>query len=237
MYRGLAEQYDNTYASKDYAGESATVAALVRSHYPQARTLLDVACGTGRHLVHLQSEFQCEGADASEEMLRVARARLPGMRLHLADMTRLQMNRTFDAVTCLFSSVGHLWTVESLNMAVHRISEHLAPKGVLVIEPWATPENWMNGHISVGAVNSEEFERDRIALAAPVDRGQLVMEHLAGAQMRVGRLRGRHEMAWFTHREYITAFELADLEVEHDPVGLTGRGLYVGTQNGRSSTR
>jgi predicted TPR repeat methyltransferase len=88
------------------------VSALIRRHQPRARTLLDVACGTGRHLEHLRREFDCQGLDLDEGLLAVAAGRLPGTRLTRADMTDFALGRRFDAVICLFSSIGYLATVE-----------------------------------------------------------------------------------------------------------------------------
>jgi ubiquinone/menaquinone biosynthesis C-methylase UbiE len=57
--------YDLVYAAKDYGAEARAVEALVDELAPHARSLLDVACGTGRHLEHLAGRFAVEGADAS----------------------------------------------------------------------------------------------------------------------------------------------------------------------------
>ena len=57
MFSESAAWYDRFYGTKDYAGEAQLVSALIRRHQPRARTLLDVACGTGRHLEHLRREF------------------------------------------------------------------------------------------------------------------------------------------------------------------------------------
>ena len=59
MYDRAAAAYDVLHAarSKDYAGEAARVAALVRERRPEARTLLDAACGTGGHLPFLRDHF------------------------------------------------------------------------------------------------------------------------------------------------------------------------------------
>ena len=43
-------------------------------------------------------------------MLGIARHRLPGVPLHLADMRDFDLPERFDAVTCLFSSIGYLTT-------------------------------------------------------------------------------------------------------------------------------
>ncbi len=53
MYEGeFAELYDQFYEArgKDYAAEASAVTDLVRSRYPHADSVLDVACGTGSHL-------------------------------------------------------------------------------------------------------------------------------------------------------------------------------------------
>ena len=61
MYRGIG---------KDYPAESAEVAALVLRRRPDARTLLDVACGTGEHARLLATEhgFQVDGIDLSQPL-------------------------------------------------------------------------------------------------------------------------------------------------------------------------
>ncbi|MCI4354671.1 MAG: class I SAM-dependent methyltransferase, partial [Thermoplasmata archaeon] len=76
LYYDLAEYYDRIYASKDYAAEARRLTRLALRLCPGARTLLDVACGTGRHLATFREQFEVQGLDASAPMLRVARRRL-----------------------------------------------------------------------------------------------------------------------------------------------------------------
>ena len=38
-----------------------------------------------------------------------------------------------------------------------------------------------------------------------------------------------HVLGLFTDDEYRAAFERDGLDVDHDPTGLTGRGLWIGT--------
>jgi ubiquinone/menaquinone biosynthesis C-methylase UbiE len=54
MFDKSAHLYDLAYSFKDYAGESAWVSNAVHTRVPQARTLLDVACGSGKHLEYLR---------------------------------------------------------------------------------------------------------------------------------------------------------------------------------------
>src|SRR2546428_4293452 len=53
---GYSAYYDLLYRDKDYAAEARFVAELVRRHGgrpPAGVELLDLACGTGRHLIEL----------------------------------------------------------------------------------------------------------------------------------------------------------------------------------------
>lgn len=229
MYRELAEHYDRIYAAKDYAAESARVQQIIAEFNPEARSLLDVACGTGGHLAHLLRHFECEGLDLSPEMVALARKKLPRTKIHVASMTGFKLERNFDAVVSLFSAVGHLVTVDRLNSAVSSMADHLNSPGVLIVEPWIKPEDWVPGRLGLDTYDGEDLKIARLTLSEPVDRGRIVMEYLIGTKSGVRRLRDDHEMGWFTHSEYQSAFAHANLGVRFDPIGLTGRGLYIGT--------
>lgn len=54
-YESWADVYDAIYSFKDYSAEAARILAL------PGRNLLDVGCGTGLHLQHLVSRFDCAG--------------------------------------------------------------------------------------------------------------------------------------------------------------------------------
>jgi ubiquinone/menaquinone biosynthesis C-methylase UbiE len=106
--------YDDMHAFKDYAGEAHYLVGVIRRHHPNARSLLDVACGTGRHLEHLRQEFEVEGLDVNPRFLSIARNRLPGVTLHEEDMTEFDLSRTFDVVTVLFGSITLARTVQAM---------------------------------------------------------------------------------------------------------------------------
>jgi hypothetical protein len=40
----------------------------------------------------------------------------------------------------------------------------------------------------------------------------------------------RHELGLFSHGEHRTAFQSAGLQTIHDPKGLIGRGLWIGSK-------
>jgi len=229
MFSESAAWYDHFYGGKDYAAEARRVTELIRRRRPVARTLLDVACGTGRHLERLRQDFACEGLDLDDGLLAVARRRLPGMRLTRADMADFDLGRRFDAVTCLFSSVGYLGTVERLRAAVGAMAGHLEPGGVLVVEPWILPEAWIEGTTTVEVV--EDGDRKLVRVIASSRDGAMSTLRLHYAVAGGGEVVSadeRHELRLFTHDEYAAAFLAAGLDTSWDPEGLIGRGLLIG---------
>jgi SAM-dependent methyltransferase len=230
LFSRSARIYDAIYASiRDYPKEAAELDGLIQERRPGARTLLDVACGTGAHLEHLPG-YELEGLDLDPEMLAVARERLPAVTFHQADMADFDLGKRFDAVVCMFSSIGYVKTEERLRTAAAAFGRHLEPGGVLVVEPWLSPEDWQDRHI--GSVFVEEPELRIARMNVPERDGDVSIvefQYLVGTLDGIERFSERHELGLFTVEQYLDAFRSAGLEVEHDPEGPMGRGLYVGT--------
>lgn len=231
MFTKTAAFYDAIYSFKNYPEEAAKVRGIILERRPDAKTLLDVACGTGAHLQELQKDFVCDGLDLDTELLKIARERLPEVKFHEGNMTDFSLGKTFDAVTCLFSAIGYAETVERLNTAVVCMAAHLKPGGVLIIEPWLTPESFVGGGVYATFVDEPELKIARINTS---ERDGSIFfarfEYLIGTPDGVERMTEDHRLGMFTHDEYLAAFQAARLEVEFDEKGLIGRGLYIGTK-------
>ena len=221
----MALRFENT--GKDYAAEAAKLTGLITGQMPKARTLLDVACGSGGHLAHLRNNFACEGVDIDRSSIDEAKTALPDMRLAVEDMEKLDLGRKFDVVTCLFSSIAYVETVERLNESVRRLASHVTPGGMLIIEPWIMPERWLSERQGAGGPDADKAIRD-MASHRPVDRGQAAMRALAGELRVVERLKGQPKLGWFTFDEYAGALKASGVNYRFMEPGLTGRGLFVG---------
>jgi SAM-dependent methyltransferase len=227
-YTRRPELYDLEYSFKDYEAECARIEEIVRARAPHARTLLDVACGTGKHLARLCSRFDCEGVDLDAGLLDVARARLGDVPLHVADMRTFALGKRFDVVTCLFSAIGFANDLETLGAAAQSLAAHVAEGGVLLVEPWLTPDVWRPGRPHVLAANAEGLALARVTI--PGREGRLSttdMHYTLGTSDGVERWHERHELGLFTEEEMRRAFAATGLDVEHDPDGLMGRGLWI----------
>jgi len=232
MFTKSADLYDAIYAFKDYAKEAELLHDRIRRHKrsPGSR-LLDVACGTGGHIPFLSRQYQVEGIDLDPAMIAAARQRHPGVPFHEGDMLCFGLGRRFDVVTCLFSSIGYAKTTENLVKAVRNVAGHLEPGGVLIVEPWLTPEAYTPGRVYAIFVDQPELKIARMNISEM--RGGLSVfdfHYLVARPSGIEHFVERHELGLFSHEEYLAAFEAAGLEVTHDPRGLTDRGLYIGVR-------
>jgi len=106
----------------------------------RAVKVLDVACGTGRHLAHLAAAgFHGAGADVSAAMLEQARAVVgpdtPLVRwsMEQAMSAELAAVGPFDAVLCLGNSLPHLTGDDEVMAALVNFWSLLTPEGLLVL--------------------------------------------------------------------------------------------------------
>jgi len=233
VFRRTADPYDLFYDWKDYAAEVERLAVIVAERVAGARTLLDVACGTGRHLELLRSRFVVEGVDLDAGLLAVARERLgPDVPLHRGDMRRFDLGREFDVVTCLFSSIGYARTLAGLRRAARAMARHVRRGGLLIIEPWFTPTQF-DPQVMGRAILVERPDLRAVRMnASRIVEGRSVMDfrYLVSRPGGIRHIREIHDMGLFTDDQYRGALEAAGLAVEHDLEGLTGRGLWLGTR-------
>jgi SAM-dependent methyltransferase len=242
--------YDLVYEGrhKDYAAEARQLDDLIRARRRAAHTLLDVGCGTGLHdewFVRLG--YAVTGVDISPRQLAAARRRLPDLTFVEASMTDFDLHRQYDVVTCLFSAIGHMLTRRDLHAAIATMARHVRPGGLLVVEPWISPEQFKPGTLSTDVVlgenNAQRIDITRMVHSTPVERdgvpcSHLEMHHLVGRPGLEGGVTHFVEamdVALWTNAEYTAAFAAAGLTVEHDPKGLIGRGLFIGTKSQENS--
>ena len=231
-YSRSAHYYDLIYeaAGKDYARESQHLHEIIQQ---QKRTsghaLLDVACGTGGHLAYLREHYAVEGLDLNPQMLAIARRKHPDLIFHQADMTSFDLGRRFDAVVCLFSAIAYAHTVTLLRQTLSTMTRHLHPGGVLIAEPFISPEAVIPDHVGAVLVDRPDLKVARVNVSRVAGRVvSLHFHYLVATAGGVEHFTERHDLAVFTVEEYLDAFRDAGLEATFDPEGLMGRGLYVG---------
>jgi ubiquinone/menaquinone biosynthesis C-methylase UbiE len=234
MYAGSEKYYDDIYASagKDYAAEAKTLHQLIHKYKKtKGNLLLDVACGTGTHAGYLCQYYKVEGTDLNPNMLKSARKKHPDIRFTQGDMRDFDLHQQFDVVTCLFSAIGYMTKQADLQKAVRNMARHLLPGGVLMIEPWFAPDQWHVGNFSSTLVDKPGMKIIRMSHSGKKGRVSIItFEYLVGTPKGIEHFSEVLELGLYTHKEYLNAFIKAGLNVTHDPEGVYGRGLYIGTK-------
>lgn len=235
MFRNTAHIYDLVYeaSGRDYRAESATLIQQIEERVPTPQSLLDVGCGTGGHLVCLQDRFEVVGVELDANMLVEARRRHHDVELVEGDMRYFDLDRRFDAVVCLFSSVGYMQDRGALGEAIGCMARHLAPTGVLIVDGWVLPEAWKDP----GSVHAVSEQRDGIAVAR-VGRSErrgnksvLELHHLVASANGVDHLVDHHELTLFAEEDYLDAFRKTQLDVEVIDGPFSDRGRYAGLRH------
>ena len=194
-------------------------------------SLLDAACGTGTHARYLRQHYTITGFDLDPELLVIARETCPEATFHKADMRDFDLGLQFDVLTCLFSAIGYVKTVEGLNQTLACFARHTGPGGVVIVEPWFGPGEMKPDTVHARFVDEPDLKISRINITRVEGTiSSFTFHYLVGTPERVDYFTEFHEMGLFTDEEYRTAFRDAGLTVHHDPEGLMGRGLYIGVK-------
>ncbi|RPI35990.1 MAG: class I SAM-dependent methyltransferase [Nitrospiraceae bacterium] len=147
VFGSYSRYYNLLYRDKDYAGEAEHVHSLIQSHFPGAKTVLDLGCGTGRHDLLLAGKgYSMTGVDISEEMLAVANSQLSSLssqplslNFFQGDIRTVRLDKTFDVVVSLFHVMSYQITNKDLTDAFATASAHLAPGGIFIFDCWYGP--------------------------------------------------------------------------------------------------
>ena len=103
----------------------------------EAKTILDIGCGTGLHTKELTSEgFEVTGLDLSEQMIKKAKERNPKSNFFIGNMANFDINKKFDTCICMFSSIGYLTTNKEIEGFFNSVKKHLKQDGLLIIDCW-----------------------------------------------------------------------------------------------------
>jgi len=169
--------------------------------------LLDLGCGTGRHLVHFARRgFDVTGVDLSDHMLEIARtkAEREGVDVQLVRASFCDLGEfdgeSFDHVICMFSTLGMVRGSVNRAAALSEVHRLLVPGGTFVIHAHNRLHNlWIPG-------GPGRLLRSYLgALVGRCEVGDLVIDGYRGVR--------RMYLHSYTARELHNAISAAGLEV------------------------
>jgi len=112
------------------------------------RRVLDIACGTGPHLIRLADRgYAMTGLDLSPRNVEFVRQRMHerggAAEMFVGDMRNFRLARPVDAAICMQDSQGHLLSNEALLAHLRCVARALRPGGLYVFDRYMA-SSWTN---------------------------------------------------------------------------------------------
>src|SRR5437868_2958495 len=132
----FGEDYLHIYQHRDET-EAERAVELIATNLAgrQIETVLDLACGAGRHTKVLRERWWTVGLDLSMALLKIARKESPDAPYVRADMRELPFaDESFDLVVNLFTSFGYFDQDREHLRVLSCVCSSMKPGGTLVID-------------------------------------------------------------------------------------------------------
>lgn len=109
---------------------------FIKKTFPKTGLILDLSCGTGRHLIRLSEEgYDVVGLDISSNLLKIAKSRWSGAQLVRGDMRFLPFKpETFSAGISMDNSFGYLPSEADDLQSLNELREKINHGGLFNID-------------------------------------------------------------------------------------------------------
>jgi SAM-dependent methyltransferase len=138
--------YDLLYKDKDYKGEAEYIDQLINKFSEKNKknlSLLDLACGTGRHLQELYQKGygNLSGSDISKSMIDLAKKNAESKKQNLQFFNYSfqesdKIENKFDIILSMFSAVNYLTTYVEQSKTLNNIHKLLNKDGLFIFDYW-----------------------------------------------------------------------------------------------------
>jgi ubiquinone/menaquinone biosynthesis C-methylase UbiE len=229
----FAEYYDTFYLTrKDYEREAGILEKVIRKFESRKTVaLLDVGCGTGEHLKYLSSVFSCEGLDINNRMIEIAEKKVPEAKFSVANMLDFKLTNRFDAIICLFGSIGYVRNLSNLKKTLENFHSHLNDGGLIIVEPWVFKKDFKKGHMSLDTYKDDKLKFVRMARSRiSASTWMIFMHYLIGKNQKIEYFTEVHKMLAMDYPNYTKVIHSSGFK---DNVYLTEnlwngcRGLFI----------
>lgn len=136
-YMGFARLYDALTFDVEYESIADFITQRLEANGLSKGMVLDLACGTGSLTLALSRRgFEMLAADASEDMLSVARQKSGAEKILFLHqpMEEFELYGTVDAIVCVLDSINYLTEPQALEKTFALCANYLNPGGVLIFD-------------------------------------------------------------------------------------------------------
>lgn len=192
--KDYASAYDSLYRDKDYEKECDFIESVFRKFTSEVKTILDLGCGTGGHsLILSRRGYKVTGIDRSEDMLEIAKKKAADKNLEVefikGDITNIDLQKKFDAVTAMFAVMGYQTTNSSLSRACQVARKHLNTNGIFIFDCWYGPAV-ITEKPGIRIKEVKKYEKDRIIRFT--EPALNILKHTVEIKFKVLRIKKGH---------------------------------------------
>jgi SAM-dependent methyltransferase len=242
LFSEYARYYDLLYKDKDYAAETEYIDGLIHRSCPDAKTILELGSGTGKHAFLLaQKGYRLQGVERSAEMLTQARALAQAHNSHLAaaqqtppvfvegDIRTVRVAQNFDVTLSLFHVISYQTTNADLQQAFETARHHVKPGGLFIFDVWYGPAVLtQRPSVRVKRMTDDQIEVTRIAepVLHPNENVVDVNYHVFirnKATGTVNETHEKHEMRYLFTPEINLLLDQSGFSLLHQEEWLTSR--------------
>ncbi len=234
-----AKYYDLLYRDKDYYGESEYIEKIIRRISPDAKKILDLGCGTGKHDIYFaEKNFDVTGIELSKTMVEQANNNLGlkknadlKLKFLTGDIRDMQLNEDFDIITSLFHVMSYQTSNEDFISVLESVKNSLKKEGKFIFDFWYGPAVLKDKpEVRVKKLESEDYVVERFANPELIENNNvvhvnyrvLVTRKENGLQNEINET---HSMRYFFLPEIKILLENAGLKLLHSEEWLTGNVL------------
>jgi len=136
FYSGLmVEAFDKITTKRVYKQRATKVIKLIKRYAPKARSLLELACGTGNFTKQLSKVgFDITATDISKDEIKKAKTKGINATFSVADMSKLRASKKYDVVCCFWESFRYLSSYKLCEYTLKRIFKSLNQNGLFFVD-------------------------------------------------------------------------------------------------------
>lgn len=228
VFDSYSKYYDLLYQDKDYLGEADYIYSLIKRFAPDAKNLLEMGCGTGKHAKLLNNKgYDVYGIDLSETMLK--QAKQIGIKCELADVRTFRANKKFDAVLSLFHVASYQTTEDDVLNYFNTAAEHLNSGGVFIFDLWYKPAVLAQ----IPEKRTKELENNEIKIKRLCEPNHIQEKSIVEVNYNieisdkntgdVEKIFEKHSMRYFSIDEIKSFAMNKNIDIVHNEEWLTGK--------------
>lgn len=138
MYTNFAKVYDELMKDVDYRSWANYYISIMNSINPNAKNILECACGTANLSCYFANKYNLTACDLSGDMLNIAKLKARQMQLYIkfihSDMCDVKLNNRQDFVLATCDGVNYLLTKEKALSFFINANRNLNLGGALIFD-------------------------------------------------------------------------------------------------------